>query len=384
VLSLPGQLRAQAEKPPEQEGKPVPEKLPPLDAPKPETKGKLAVTYPGASSFPEDKLKDAIKRQIASIEDGGLDDASAYDAAFFLESFYHKNGFPKAEVTSRIQGAWALALEVKEGPRTKVGVVNFRGNKAYDDKNLTNYLLGPTRERFPNIKVDTDLPFVEADVGNGLDLVRRLYASDGYLDAVVDNPVFKLSAGQQSAAVTVVIHEGKQYHFGEVTLHGNTAFSSDVLKKEITDQSGQPYTPGRQAAAGRKLEDYYKKRGYFGVKVDAESERQESKGLMAVTFTITEGPVYHFDGITVHGLKDVKPSFVQKRFEKLEGKTYDPDLIDKEFREMLKTGLFKNLRITPKPVGDDKVELDVVADEAKPKEVGFYAGFSSLRAAFLA
>ena len=73
----------------------------------------------------------------------------------------------------------------------------------------------------------------------------------------------------------------------------------------------------------------------------------------------------------------MKPGFLEKRLQKLQGKTYDPDLIDKEFREMIKTGLFKSLRITPRAVDGDEVQLDLVAEEAKAKSVGFSVGYSS-------
>lgn len=368
----------QADKPPEQQGMPAPSTLPPVAETTPQPKGKLTLTFVGAQAFKEDQLREAIKRQISDIEQSGLDDASAYDAGFFLESYYRKQGYPKVQVTSQIQGPWALTLQVAEGPLTKVGTVVIRGNQAYDDKTLTNYLLGPTRERFPETKIDTQLPFVEADIHNGTDLVSRLYAADGYLDAVIDPVATKVSPDGQSTAIRLVIHEGKQYHFGEVVLRGNTVFTGDQLRQELAADLKQPYTEGRLAAAQRKLEDFYKKRGYFAAKVDASSDRSAKKrSEVTSTFSIHEGALYHFDGITTTGLRDVKPSFIQQRFKSLSGKTYDPDLLDKKFREMIETGLFRNLRITPREVAGDQVALDITAEEARPKEVGFTVGFSS-------
>lgn len=369
---------APADKPPEQQGQPAPPTLPPVAEPKPQPRGTLAIAFDGAHAFKVEELKEAIKRQISDIEESGLDDASAYDAGFFLESFYRKSGYPKVEVTSEIRGPWALALHIKEGPLTRVGAVVIRGNKAYDDKTLTNYLLGPTRERFPEIKIDTMLPFAEADVHNGTDLVSRLYSSDGYLDAVIDPVGVKISRDGTSAAITLVIHEGKQYHFGDIVLRGNQVFGPDVLRQELAEDLKQPYTEGRLAAAQRKLEDFYKKRGYFAAKVEASSDRSaQKKSRVTATFVINEGALHHFDGITTEGLRDVKSGFLQKRFQGLSGKTYDPELIDKKFREMIRTGLFKSMRITPREVGPDQVALDVVVEEAKPKEVGFNLGYSS-------
>ena len=62
---------------------------------------------------------------------------------------------------------------VNEGPLTKVGRVRIVGEQTHTEPELTKYLLGPTRERFPRIKRDADLPFVETDVQSGVELVSR-------------------------------------------------------------------------------------------------------------------------------------------------------------------------------------------------------------------
>ena len=46
---------------------------------------------------------------------------------------------------------------------------------------------------------------------------------------------------------------------------------------------------------------------------------------------ISAGSVYHFDGVTVNGLRRLHPSFVTKRFTRLSGKTYSPDVLDERF-----------------------------------------------------
>jgi outer membrane protein insertion porin family len=95
------------------------------------------------------------------------------------------------------------------------------------------------------------------------------------------------------------------------------------------------------------------------------------------TFKIAPGPIYRFDGITVSGTEGVKPSFIQKRLQRLQGKVYDPALIDSRFRELIETGLFRNLRITPEAIPGDEVRLDVSVEEARPKELGLGIGYAS-------
>jgi outer membrane protein assembly factor BamA len=61
----------------------------------------------------------------------------------------------------------------------------------------------------------------------------------------------------------------------------------------------------------------------------------------------------------------------------LQGKTYDPEKLDETYRELLRTGLFTNLRVSPTADGPEELRLDVTVQEAKAREVGFTIGAGS-------
>lgn len=353
--------------------------LPPVGAPaKAAARGKLTVTFPGAAAFRPGTLRAGIARQIESIEEYGLDAASAYDAAFFLDSFYRRHGYAHGETTPTIVGPWELRLDVDEGPRVRVGAVAFEGNAGFPTSTLTDYFLGPIREHNPRIRRDTRLPFVESDIFQGADLVRRLYAADGYLDVEIDPPDITFNADRTSAAVLLRIREGPQYRFGTIRFPGSLAVPEKELLKVIQDQTKGIYTENRLASAQRALEEFYERRGYFAVQVQAEGNLAEADGgRVPVVFRITSGAVHHFSGVTVQGTEGVRPAFIERRLKPLEGKPYDPKEVDRAFRELIQTGLFHNLRITPEAVGGDVVRLAVSVDESKPKEFGVGLGYAS-------
>src|SRR5438132_9673746 len=146
----------------------------------------------------------------------------------------------------------------------------------------------------------------------------------------------------------------------------------------MSDLLQQPYTDARVADIPRRLEAYYKGRGYYDVKVDATAAPDEAvNGQVPVNVVISAGPVYHFDGVTVNGLNRLHPSYVIKRFSKLEGKTYSPDVLDDRFRTLMKTGLCNLLQIKPVRMDGHLVRLDVSAEEAKSKEFGFSVGYGT-------
>src|SRR5213596_4171406 len=334
------------------------------------------IEFRGEQAFKEKELRTALKEEITTVEDFGLSPARADDLAFFLEVFYRKHGYADVNVHYAIESQNRLRLDITEGPRMTLGTVTFDGNAREPADKLFEYMVGPTRERYS--KLEKRLPFVAADMEEGIRLVDRFYIADGFLNAVVDPPRYNFQEQSSDVDVVVPVHEGGQYFFGSVSFSGQTVYGAEALRGQIIDLLQRPYTEVRVADIPRRLQAYFKARGYYDVKVEANGAPEEAiAGRVPVEIAISPGPVYHFDGTTVSGLRRLHPSFVIKRFTRLRGKTYSPDVLDERFRTLMKTGLFNVLQIKPVPVDGHLLRLDISAEEAKSKEFGFSIGYGT-------
>lgn len=361
-----------------------------LDVPKPEEKAKAeravkktqekiaqraaVIEFRGQQTFAEKDLRSQLKEQIATIDQYGLTAARADDLAFFLELVYRKHGFAKVDVHYAIQSGDRLRLDIHEGPRIKLGQVIFEGNAKEPAEKLFDFAVGPTRERYS--RLEKSLPFFEADLREGADLVRRFYVAEGFLDVVVDPP--RCVYRDDTVDATIPIHEGRQYFFGNVAFSGQKIYDAEALRGQMVDLLQRPYTEARVADIPRRLQAYFKSRGYYDVKVTATGAPEAaSDGHVPVQVAISAGPLYHFDGVSVSGLQRLRPSYVTKRFARLRGKTYSPEALDERFRTLMQTGLFNVLQIKPVPIGDDLLRLEIAAEEAKPKEFGVSVGYGT-------
>src|SRR6266700_4635876 len=334
------------------------------------------IEFRGEQAFKEKELRTALKEEITTIEDFGLSPARADDLAFFLEVFYRKHGYAKVNVHYVIESQNRLRLDITEGPLMALGKVIFDGNIKEPTDKLFEYVVGPTRERYS--KLQKNLPFVAADMEEGAKLVHRLYVAEGFLDSAVDPPRYIFRDQSNQVDVVIPIHEGRQYFFGITSFSGRTIYDSETLRGQMSDLLQQPYTDARVADIPRRLEAYYKARGYYDVKVDATAAPEEAvNGRVPVQVAITAGAVYRFDGITVTGLDRLHPSYVVKRFSKLRGEIYSPDVLDERFRTLMRTGLFNLVQIRPVPVDGHLLRLDISAEEAKSKEFGLSIGYGT-------
>ena len=147
--------------------------------------------------------------------------------------FYRKHGYAKVEVRYVIESGDRLRLEINEGPLLTLGNVIFDGNAKEPADKLFVYAVGPTRERYS--KLQRNLPFVAADIQEGADLVHRFYIAEGFLDAVVDPPLYAYREQSNQVDATIPIHEGKQYFFGEVTFSGRNIYDAETLRGQMVD-----------------------------------------------------------------------------------------------------------------------------------------------------
>jgi outer membrane protein insertion porin family len=369
-----------------------------LDVPRPEEKQKQehavkkaeekqaqrvgAIEFRGEQAFTEKELRSQVKEQLATIDQYGLTAARADDIAFFLELFYRKHGYTKVAVHYSIEGGNRLRLDISEGPLMALGTVTFEGNTAEPTAKLFDYVVGPTRERYS--KLQRTLPFVASDINEGIDLLHRFYVAEGFLDAVVDPPRYTYHNELNRVDVTIPIHEGRQYFFGEISFIGQKIYDAETLRGQIEDLLKQPYTDARVDDIPRRLQAFFKARGYYAAKVEATGSPAAAKGAhVPVQVAIASGPLYHFGDVTVTGLTRLHPSYVSKRFTTLAGQTYSPDVIDQKFRMLMRTGLFNLLQINPAPESGNSLRLDISAEEAKSKELGFSVGYGTFEGAIV-
>lgn len=352
----------------------------PLEAParKPPVLTRLRVLLEGNHHFSADALHIALADSLTSIEQSGLSPALADDAAFFLGVFYRRSGYSQADVKWAIEPGNTLRLTIHEGPFAQIGAITFVGNRNLSQETLSSYVTGGTRERFPNPKAP--LPFVESDITGGVERIRGLYHSEGYLDATVEPPRITLSADKTRADVQIDIHEGVQYRFGKITFKGDIIFYPEAaLRKEMEVFTRKPFTPVTLTNLERKIVYFYRSRGYFTAKVTSESDPARAvNGWVAVKFIVEAGAIYRFDGVTQSGLKKLHPSFLKQRFASFTGQIYDPEKVEERYRQLIGTGLFSNLRITQEALPNNEVRLHFDAQEAKSRELGFSVGYTTV------
>lgn len=334
------------------------------------------IEFIGLTGMPEREMRFRLAEQLRLIRAEGLTRPLADDTAFYVELFLRRLGYSQVEVRWEIIEGAKLRLTVTEGPRTFLGKIEFTGEVKLDNTILRDYLIGATRERFSGFA--QRLPFVRADIDDGINRVRSYYRSEGYLESVVNPPVITFSADMATADIEVPIVAGPQYLIGTIMFEGTALFGEPELMSSIAEQAAKPYTPINVEAMRRDLQFFYTSKGYYFAKVTAIDDPSKAvQWKTPVTFVIEPGELYTFDGVTEAGLNQIRDGFLVQRFKRLKGKAYNPKILDKLYRQVMQTGLFDRLSLTKTPIEGNQIRLDFHAVEAKTKSFGIYGGVAT-------
>jgi outer membrane protein insertion porin family len=231
---------------------------------------------------------ETVRSYFHATSDGRFDDA-ARDAA--LKALVATGLFDKVTIE---RSGDHLVVHVTEAP--VLDKVAFEGNKKIQDKELNAVIEEKPRGTLQRAEV-------QSDVGRIMEAYRHAGRDDvGVVPKIIDR-------GNDRVDLIYEVTEGKKTTVRQINFVGNHIFGkrqlAAVIKTSATNMlsfltGGDDYDPDRIAADREQLRLYYRSKGYADVSVtSATAEYDPALHGFTLTFTIDEGPLYHFGGITV-------------------------------------------------------------------------------------
>jgi outer membrane protein insertion porin family len=187
-----------------------------------------------------------------------------------------------------------LVVHLTEAP--VLDRVAFEGNKKIKDKDLTAIIESKPRGTLQRA-------MVQADVGHIMEAYRHAGRDDvGVTPQIIDR-------GNDRVDLVFVVTEGGKTTVRQINFVGNQVFGkrqlAAVIKTAATNMlsfltGGDEYDPDRIAADREQLRLYYRSKGYADASVtSASAEYDPAIHGFTLTFSIDEGPLYHFGDINV-------------------------------------------------------------------------------------
>jgi len=193
-------------------------------------------------------LSSEEKREISrALRSGGVEAASlqadfSEEAAEQVRATYQNSGYFKAEVEAK-----AVPIGREAAPRYDIVVQVLQTGKQYrlGDLQLIHRTAFPERRLRDLFPVQRGEIFNREKIARGLDNLRRLYGSKGYVN-FTSVPDTKFDEQQAIVNLQVDIDEGRAFHWGKLHLDGMRNHDSTILLKAWDELQGQIYSSGNQ------------------------------------------------------------------------------------------------------------------------------------------
>jgi len=262
---------------------------------------------------------DTVRSYFHAAPDGRYD-AAALDAA--LKALLATNLFEHVAID---HASDRLVVHLAEAP--VLDRVAFEGNKKIKDAELTAVVESKARGTLQRA-------LVQADVGRIMEVYRHAGRDDvGVVPEIINR-------GNDKVDLVYEVTEGQKTTVRQIDFVGNTAFGkrqlAAVIKTSATNvlsflTGGDAYDPDRVAADRELLRTYYRSKGYADASVpSASAEYDPAKHGFTLTFSIDEGPLYHFGDISIDcQVPGLDPEKLRRQLAIRSGAVFDGNALDK-------------------------------------------------------
>ncbi|MEE9262832.1 MAG: outer membrane protein assembly factor BamA [Vicinamibacteria bacterium] len=234
-----------------------------------------------------------------------------------------------------------LVLGVSRRVAARIASIEFQGNRALDDVALRGAMrLRPSdwkswltrRNRLRSEELDADL-----------EGIRSLYRSQGYLRVNVGPATIEeIETGRLS--ITIPIDEGEPHELGKVSVAPGHLLTEEILLEWIPLSAGEVYDGTAIDRVVRRLEEYYRERGYALVRVDRDEQVEARTRLVHLRLDVTGGPMYRVGRIEFSGNSRYRDQDLRQCLDLAEGEIFTTRGLETSTRALIQMGSFRSVR----------------------------------------
>ncbi len=334
------------------------------------------IVFQGNSLISTKKLRREVDLKENEIQDEKLlseDLQALYD--LYRNKGYHDTTIKQQVVPLEDSHHLKVVYEINEKSRYKTRGVDLIGNIVFSDRQLEKMmetevsLLGYI---FPAGYFD------ETELQNDIDSIKNAYWDKGYLDFKLSKIDRYITKDGKDIHLTLFLEEGPQYSVKDISISGNTEFSTEQLTEIISLQSGEVYSSGQERRDINAITNKYSHKGYLDCYVLPDRSIESENNTASVEYIIREGTAYTIRNINIAGNHITKDHVIRRELRIHPGDVSDISKIEASKTSLQNLGYFENVDILPVSTEEnDKKDLNVNLDEKLTGQLLFGAGFSS-------
>ncbi|MFH0924693.1 MAG: outer membrane protein assembly factor BamA [bacterium] len=340
--------------------------------------------FQGNEKLDEEKIKEKVKSAIGSI----VSKTTLEEDVVSIKIFYSDSGYYLADISYQIdkinEATVKVMFNIKEGRKIYVRRIIFEGNEVFPDEILEGQLSTKIKSLFSFLTSSGVLKKDQFE--QDMDSILDFYNNHGYIQAKAYEPEVKINEDKQEMYIVIPIYEGEQYSVGEISVQGNTIFTTEEIIKDIFLKTGDIYNRGQLRQDINKLEEKYAEKGYIFVNaVPLITEDKKKEKIVNIAIEIHEGEVVFVDRIEIKGNNKTRDKVIRRELKVMEGDIFDSVNLKRSIQQLNNLGYFEKVDIKPQiedmsQNDDGENELTLLIDvlERNTNTISVGLGYSSV------
>ncbi len=286
-----------------------------------------------------DAIREYLKSHVEFYSDripGTAGVLNRYTSA--VQDFVHQTQ-PSVKVKALVSNDDPQELAVlftPDVPAPAIYQVQVSGNQAVD----TGTILRAVNQ------VAIGVPLSDVRIKMILDgAIRPLYASKGYAAVTFPKVETVPATANLGVILKVQILDGPVFKFGAIHFHGS-GMDQDEIRSNIPFKPGQTFNGDQVVNFRIEMMHKMRRKGLLDATVTTETQPDDSKRLVEVTYNIVPGEVYNFGTLDVKGLDATSQPVIEKLWGEKPGKPFNPDYPDFFLKKVEEQGIFDHLADT--------------------------------------
>jgi outer membrane protein insertion porin family len=370
------------------------------------------IEYTGNKSVTQSDILDRFKeRSVGLTVESRYDPTRIKRAEMVLKQLLAERGRQLATVNVETRtippSSIALTFNIDEGPKVKVGKVDFEGNTVIADGKLRRSMRNSRPYGVPYSLILTDLwnkTYDKTKLDQDLEFVRGAYQDRGYFKVLVNEPKLETrdtgggfgipwiypNRPGRAIDITIPIVEGEQYHLGEMTFHNSSLFTDQnaALRTLFDMQEGDVFDVSKIRGGLEEMRKLYGEFGFINFVASPETIIDDQARRISMSFDLEEGKQFTVRRIEFSGNTTTRDKVIRRELLLQEGSLFNSRLWELSILRLNQLDYFNPLEpekaaeIQPNNA-DGTVDIALNVEEKGKNTIGFSGGVSGLSGSFV-
>ena len=380
-----------------------------------------SIEYTGNNSVTHSDILDRFReRRVGLTVESRYDPTRIKRAEVVLKQLLAERGRQYATVSVDARtippSSVALTFLIDEGPKVKIGRIDFEGNTVIPRRKLVRSMRNSRPIGIPYSFILESLfskTFDRNKLDEDMEGIRAAYQNEGYFRVLVNEPQVETreTPGKRGVPIPVLnklpipgirrsnpgrkvdiivpLVEGEQYTLGEVSFEGVELFNQPeaVLRPVFAMEQGDLFDVSKIREGLESMRKIYGEFGYINFVASPETLIDDVNRQIDMVFNIEEDKQFLVRRIDFTGNTTTRDKVIRRELMLSEGSMFNSRLWELSLLRLNQLDYFEKLEPTDSDVQPDNltgtVDLHLAVKEKGKNAIGFTGGVSGLSGSFV-